>query len=48
MDITYDNLIALLYAKADLNKIPLGGSFELTPRCTLNCKMCYIHRREND
>lgn len=48
MDITYDNLITLLYAKADLNKIPLGGSFELTPRCTLNCKMCYIHRREND
>lgn len=48
MDVTYDSLLALLYAKADFNKIPLGGSFELTPRCTLDCKMCYIHRREND
>ncbi|EQB21631.1 Radical SAM domain protein [Dehalobacter sp. UNSWDHB] len=22
--------------------IPLGGTFELTPRCNLKCKMCYI------
>ncbi len=22
--------------------IPLGGTFELTPRCNLSCKMCYI------
>lgn len=22
--------------------VPLGGTFELTPRCNLNCKMCYI------
>lgn len=48
MDITYDNMLTLLFAKADINKIPLGGSFELTPRCTLDCKMCYIHRKEND
>ena len=31
-----------------MNKIPLAGSFELTPRCTLDCKMCYIHRRSSD
>jgi len=23
--------------------IPLMGLFELTPRCTLDCKMCYVH-----
>jgi radical SAM protein with 4Fe4S-binding SPASM domain len=23
--------------------IPLIGCFELTPRCTLNCAMCYVH-----
>ncbi len=23
--------------------VPLHGSFELTPRCTLNCGMCYVH-----
>lgn len=23
--------------------IPLSGAFELTPRCTLDCAMCYVH-----
>ena len=23
--------------------IPTGGMFELTPRCTLDCTMCYVH-----
>ncbi len=23
--------------------IPVSGTFELTPRCNLNCRMCYIH-----
>lgn len=23
--------------------IPLSGYFELTPRCSLDCKMCYVH-----
>lgn len=48
MDVTCDALLAILFAKADINKVPLGGSFELTPRCTLDCKMCYIHRKETD
>lgn len=26
--------------------IPLNATFELTPRCNLHCKMCYIHRPE--
>ncbi len=29
--------------KARENCIPIGGKFELTPRCTLDCKMCYVH-----
>lgn len=44
----YDRLMTVLFAKADTSKSPLSGSFELTSRCTLDCKMCYIHRREND
>lgn len=48
MDISYDHLIALLFAKADINKVPMGGSFELTSRCTLNCKMCYVHQQKSD
>ena len=23
--------------------MPVSGTFELTPRCNLSCKMCYIH-----
>ncbi|MBR2867756.1 MAG: radical SAM protein [Clostridia bacterium] len=48
MDISLDQLLAVLFAKADINRIPLAGSFELTSRCTLDCKMCYVHRRECD
>lgn len=33
---------ASLCTKAALLHIPVSGSFELTPRCSLNCKMCYI------
>lgn len=25
------------------SRTPISGGFELTPRCNLNCKMCYIH-----
>ena len=32
-----------LDTKARKNRIPLHGSFELTPLCNLDCKMCYIH-----
>ncbi len=44
----YDVLINNLFAKAEMQGIPLSGAFELTSRCTLDCKMCYIHRSEHD
>ena len=31
-----------LYQKAEKDKIPLSGTFELSPLCNFNCKMCYI------
>ena len=37
-----------LFAKAGSQGIPLSGTFELTARCNLNCRMCYIHKRAND
>lgn len=37
-----------LYLKAMKNRIPLSGSFELTPRCNFHCKMCYIRMSENE
>ena len=38
----YDQIENRLYYKASQNKIPLRGNFELTPRCSLSCKMCYV------
>ena len=31
-----------LCRKAAYYNMPVNGAFELTPRCSLNCKMCYI------
>lgn len=31
-----------LYQKASRNKIPLDGTFELSPVCNFQCKMCYV------
>lgn len=48
MDTPYHLYTQLLSAKADAQGIPLAGTFELTARCNLDCRMCYIHRRAND
>ena len=37
-----------LFYKAGQMGIPYAGCFELTSRCNLDCKMCYIHKRAND
>lgn len=31
-----------LYAKAAKSGLPLSGTFELTPVCNMNCRMCYV------
>ena len=43
----YDFFINRLFAKGAEKGTPVSGTFELTPRCTLDCKMCYIHRSPN-
>ena len=32
-----------IHAKGKALGIPVAGNFELTTRCNLNCKMCYVH-----
>lgn len=32
-----------VWEKAFAKGIPISGTFELTPRCNFNCKMCYVH-----
>lgn len=46
-EINYSLFIDGLFRQATEKGTPLSGSFELTSRCTLNCKMCYIHRSPN-
>ncbi len=48
MELSYESFISRLFARATQTGTPLSGSFELTPRCTLDCKMCYIHNKAND
>ena len=33
-----------MYQKASKAKIPLSGTFELTPMCNFSCKMCYVRK----
>ena len=40
---TFKQISGLLEKKARRQAIPIHGSFELTPLCNLDCKMCYVH-----
>lgn len=44
----YDLFIKRLFLKAGQTGEPVAGTFELTSRCNLNCKMCYIHRNKKN
>ena len=37
-----------LYRKATAAGIPLSGTFELTPVCNMDCKMCYVRMSRQD
>lgn len=37
-------LTTFLFQKADMEQIPLSGTFELTPLCNFNCRMCYVRQ----
>lgn len=37
---------SFLHQRSAALGIPLSGTFELTPRCNFNCKMCYVHQQK--
>ncbi len=41
-------MVQYLHAKADQNRIPLSGTFELLPLCNMDCRMCYVKMTEKD
>ena len=40
---SHKGVMEYISMKAREKGIPVGGIFELTPKCNLNCKMCYVH-----
>ena len=42
----YREFLAMLQEKTREADIPYIGSFELTPLCNLDCKMCYVHLQD--
>ena len=46
--VPYGNLIEYYARKTRVMKIPFSGTLELTPRCNMNCKMCYIRMTEKE
>ena len=44
---SFDNLSEYLQLKAKAKGVPINGQFELTPLCNFNCKMCYVHLKED-
>ena len=41
-------LVDALISKAVQTRQPISGTFELTARCNLSCRMCYIHSAAHD
>lgn len=37
-----------MFHKAGIRKIPLSGTFELTPMCNFSCRMCYVRKTAAD
>ena len=42
----YREFLAMLQERTREADVPYHGSFELTPLCNLDCKMCYVHLQD--
>lgn len=47
-EVRYAQLIKYFSMKSRAQLVPFSGIFELTPRCNMNCKMCYIRMSEEE
>lgn len=48
MNISWGEFGSTLIRQASEKRVPIQGQFELTARCNLKCKMCYLNRAVND
>ncbi|MBT3230929.1 radical SAM protein [Candidatus Uhrbacteria bacterium] len=44
----YVPLLVELYRRAEASRQPVSGTFELTERCNLSCRMCYVCQTSDD
>lgn len=42
------SFLSNLAQEASASRTPVWGQFELTPICNLKCRMCYVHKPEED
>lgn len=43
-----DPFYKAVWEKAFAEAIPISGTFELTPRCNFDCRMCYVHLKSEE
>ena len=43
-----NSLTQHLYSKASHMKIPISGTFELSPVCNFTCRMCYVRKTRQE
>lgn len=43
---TEPRMATYLHARGAKMGFPVGGNFELTPRCNFSCPMCYVHKKD--
>ena len=48
LDMIDESFEEYLLNKADLNKIPFFGTYEISPICNMNCEMCYIVQKKKE
>lgn len=41
-------ILEYLHRLGKINGFPASATFEITPRCNFNCKMCYIHSADSN
>ena len=47
-EVTFTKWKGQMIASAKETKTPICATFELTPRCNLDCKMCYVHNQQSN
>ncbi len=48
LPLDYGALVRELHNRAAAKRQPANGAFELTERCNLRCRMCYVHHAAGD